>query len=146
MKKYDIGVSLALIGLAIWVYLSTGTQGAAAPIGSELWPRILAVLLLILGGCLLLRSLVGESSPSPVSNREGLKRVGVAILILIGFAVLLQYVGFYFAGLFLIPSIMRLMHEKRPGVLIGITVGVLAFAYLVFEWLLRIPLPHGSLF
>ena len=50
------------------------------------------------------------------------------------------------ASAFMIPTIMRLMGEKRIKVLAGLTVGVLVAVYLIFSVALSLPLLQGSLF
>ena len=49
------------------------------------------------------------------------------------------------ASAFMIPAIMRLMGEKRPWMLVGITAVVLAAIYVIFAVLLKLPMLQGSL-
>ena len=74
----------------------------------------------------------------------GLKRVLTGIAIMLVFCVILNFFGFMIASAFMIPAIMILMGERRPFMLIGVTVGVLVFIYVVFAILLNLPLPSGS--
>lgn len=71
-----------------------------------------------------------------------LKGIGIILV----FCVLLKFLGFMLASAFMIPTIMRLMGEKRIKVLAGLTVGVLVAVYLIFSVALSLPLLQGSLF
>ena len=70
-----------------------------------------------------------------------LKGIGIILV----FCVLLKFLGFMLASAFMIPTIMRLMGEKRIKVLAGLTVGVLVAYYLICSGALRQPLLEGSL-
>ena len=52
-----------------------------------------------------------------------LKGIGIIL-------VSLKFLGFMLASAFMIPTIMRLMGEKRIKVLAGLTVGVLVAAFI----------------
>mgnify|MGYP001217324629 CR=1 FL=1 len=146
MKKYDITISTILMVVAAGLFTaSSGLPAGEGAIGAGTWPRVLAVLLFLLSALLMVQALTGHSSqeePFDIHS-EGFKRVlkGIGIIL-----VLLKFLGFMLASAFMIPTIMRLMGEKRIKVLAGLTVGVLVAVYLIFSVALSLPLLQGSLF
>lgn len=147
MKKYNVGISVVLILISAAMFISAskmpqmdGTMGAGT------WPKILAVCMILLAVLLLIQSLRDHTNTeSPFVMSPDLKRVLAGIGIMLVFCVLLKFFGFMIASAFMIAAVMALMGERRPLVLIGVTVGVLAFIYVVFAMVLNLPFPKGSL-
>lgn len=149
MKKYDIAISLILFVVAGAMFSAAGklpeVDGA---IGVGTWPRILSVVLFLLAAMLLFQALAGASKgedPFDVHS-PGFRRVLIGVGILAAYCVLLEFLGFLIASAFMIPAVMRLMGEKRPWMLAGLTAAVLAAIYVIFSMVLRLPMLQGSLF
>ena len=133
MKKYNIGISIVLILMSVAMFLSASKMPSVdGGMGAGTWPKVLAVCMILLAVLLL------------IQMGPGLKRVLTGIAIMLVFCVILNFFGFMIASAFMIPAIMILMGERRPFMLIGVTVGVLVFIYVVFAILLNLPLPSGS--
>ncbi len=149
MKKYDIAISVILMAISGAMFSTAGklpeVDGA---IGAGTWPRALSVMLFLLAALLLIQALAGRSADQdPFDVRSpGFRRVLAGAGIIAAYCVLLKFLGFLIASAFMIFAIMRLMGEKRPWMLAGLTAAVLAAIYVIFAVLLRLPLLQGSLF
>ncbi|WP_297311871.1 tripartite tricarboxylate transporter TctB family protein [uncultured Oscillibacter sp.] len=148
MKKYDIAISVILILVSGAMFTAAGklpeVDGA---IGAGTWPRVLSVMLFLLAALMLIQALMGASKEEdPFDVRSpGFRRVLIGGGILAAYCILMKFLGFMIASAFMIPAIMRLMGEKRPWMLVGITAVVLAAIYVIFAVLLKLPMLQGSL-
>ncbi len=71
------------------------------------------------------------------------RRVYMLMAMLVVFCGLIELLGFYGAGLVLIPSIMLLMDFHDKKVIAMSTVGTLAFIYIVFSLVLGTQMPQS---
>ena len=69
--------------------------------------------------------------------------VGVAALAAV---FLFEYIGYYLSSVLFLLLMMWLLRERRLPILIGLPVGWCVFVYFVFDKLLYMGLPVGSLF
>lgn len=150
MKKYNIGLSAIFLGIASWVFFAAQKlpAGKGGSFGPGLWPQVLAIALAVLSVLLLIQTLVkniaGQNGrdEEPIDFKSpGVRNVMKMCIILVIFSVLLKFIGFFVAAIFLIPSCMVLFGEKRIRWLSGITVGVTAGVYIIFTVFLRLQLP-----
>lgn len=145
MKKYNIGISIVLILMSVAMFLSASKMPSVdGGMGAGTWPKVLGGLHDPVGRPPAVQSLQTAPRKSALTMGPGLKRVLTGIAIMLVFCVILNFFGFMIASAFMIPAIMILMGERRPFMLIGVTVGVLVFIYVVFAILLNLPLPSGS--
>lgn len=152
MKKYNIGISVFLILLSALMIRSSLQSGAAVQgtaMGPGVWPMILSVAMILLSVILIIQTLVRprpENEEKPIDFRSpGMKRIYILIGLLALFCLLLKLFGFYVAIAYLIPSVMFLLGERRPAMLIGLTVGIIIFIVVVFVLLLKLKMPGGIL-
>ena len=165
MKKYNIGLSVffILLGSAV-IFYSRNLKAAEEGFGAGTWPTFLGGILILLSVYLLWQSLTAkkmdahpesaEKEPSETDVEKepiqfaskGMKRVYLVCAVLIAFTVILQWVGFYLACVFMLPLVMLVMGEKRPLALLLITGGVILAVYLIFGLVLHTPLPQGTIF
>ena len=69
--------------------------------------------------------------------------IGVAALAAV---FLFEYIGYYLSSVLFLLLMMWLLRERRLPILIGLPVGWCVFVYFVFDKLLYMGLPTGSLF
>ena len=69
--------------------------------------------------------------------------IGVAALAAV---FLFEYIGYYLSSVLFLLLMMWLLRERRLPILIGLPVGWCVFVYFVFDKLLYMGLPVGSLF
>lgn len=146
--RTDVIISIVLIALAAWVYWYAGfliTENSK-PISAHTFPRALAVML---GSSSLLLLLLSFSqhveTPSVSSHRiSGLSPNLFVILMLITlvvYTVLLPISGYIITSLIMIVLWLWLLGKRHIGELIGFSVGVVMFVYVLFQSILNVPLP-----
>ncbi|MCD7847877.1 MAG: tripartite tricarboxylate transporter TctB family protein [Oscillospiraceae bacterium] len=172
MKKYDIGVSIVLILISIYMVVTASGYNEAVSgtaMGPGVWVIILCVIMIILSAILLLRALFGDKLKSLMQKKSGtseasettaeatpekvfdfkspgMKRLYIAFGVLAVFVLLLKLFGFYIAVAFLLPATMAIFGERRWWMMLAITAGSLLFIYIVFVLFLSIRLPQGIIF
>ena len=68
------------------------------------------------------------------------------LIIMFGYAMLLELLGFYFASAIFLPVAMALLGARKKLLIAFTTSAVLLFVYCVFEQLLSVPLTESMLF
>ncbi|MCR5084261.1 MAG: tripartite tricarboxylate transporter TctB family protein [Succinivibrionaceae bacterium] len=112
--------------------------------GAGFWPFILGLMLLLVAALIVYDSLahaaeyraqqVVFTAPSDL----GVYRL-MALVVL--YAALMGFIGFYLATCLFIPAMMYLIGSRRPGVMAATTLIFLAVVYLLFTKLLHLMLP-----
>lgn len=146
MKHSDalLGGAVALLGAAVYLNtLSFPTMPGDWP-GPGLFPQILSGLLILFGGIVAVQSLrshhsVIEAYQPAAALKAGLVLVAVAIYI----AVVIK-LGFLITASLMTAGLMLLL-GVRVRVAIPAGVGVAVLCILLFEKVLRVPLPPGIL-
>ncbi len=151
MKRLNFITGLIFLAIAVYAFVSSlgmVAKNANDVLGPAFWPKILAVLMIILSVLLIAESLLSKSDePSPIDIRsEGFKRVVKICAVLVLFGILIFFAGIYIAMLAMMPLTMYLHGERKIPVMAGITIGMIVFIYLVFGKALLVPLPTGMLF
>lgn len=73
-------------------------------------------------------------------------RVLISIGFLVGLAILLPILGFFTTAAIFLIGHMLYLGIRAPLTLFGVTAGILAAAWVLFERFLGVPLPHGFLY
>lgn len=148
MKKYNyiVAVILLIVGIGMIV----GTLGfpyyGLSDIGGGFWPKVLGGALIICSIGLAVETTLKKNEEVTIDfHSEGMKRVLIAIGIMIVFSALMMIFGFFVATFFMVISCAILLGERNKVKLIAIPVGVIVFIYAVFEMVLHTNLPAGIL-
>lgn len=150
MKKSDLAVALILIGFAGFVL----AQSLELPFGrvqtpqTGFFPTLLAALLLIFSSILLAQAFFAPAEkrrgPDPMTS-DAWVRIGATLAAMIGFALVLEHLGFLLTTFTLMVLLLRAVESQKWPKVIAIAAATAGFAYAVFGWLLAIPLPGGVL-
>jgi len=149
MKRFDVAAAAALAALAAYVlFESTKLRaGSLRMPQTGFFPRILGVLLILLTLVELFRALhqpASADAPGKIVS-DGWIRIGATLVTVLGFAVVLERLGFLLATFFLMVLLLRAIEAPRwPKVFIVSLVASL-LSYGLFAWLLGVPLPAGIL-
>jgi hypothetical protein len=140
-KDFWSGVLFAAIGVFALVYGSRYTLGTAARMGPGYFPRILGILLFVLGVVLVLRSLSAANAGSPIPRwklRPTLLVIGGVIL----FGYIVQWLGMVLSTVILIVCTSAASHEFRPkeAVISGILLAALATGVFVIGIGVQLPI------
>ena len=150
MKKAGLITALCVEVLGIWVIIDSyrlGLQALSKP-GPGSYPFVLGILLFLLGLPLCVSSFRQietnrTTKGGSVNFSSRLKRIAIIIGCLLGYSLLLDFLGFPLTT-FLFLFVLFLM--GYPGRWVSIStysILLVVFSYVVFSILLRVPLPFG---
>lgn len=149
MKRFEIAAAAALAGFAGYIlFESTRLRiGSFRVPQTGFFPRVLGILLVLLTLIELLRALrhpESANAPGKIAS-EGWFRIGATLATMLGFALVMEQLGFLLATFFLMVLLLRAIEAPRwPKVLIVALITSL-LSYGLFAWLLGVPLPAGIL-
>jgi putative tricarboxylic transport membrane protein len=128
------------------------------PHASAYFPHIIILLLAIMSGALLAKSILegrkekiagdrttGVKGPS-FWKRESIRKVILMLAVFIFYLLVMSSIGFYLTTLVYLPVMIWLLGVRKIKVVAFSTVFVLIFIYLVFSAFLKVPIPEGILF
>jgi putative tricarboxylic transport membrane protein len=147
MKRSQLAASTVLAGLAGFVllesrHLSFGTMRVPQ---TGFFPWVLATLLLILCVILFAQGLFGAGSDRPPNHilPEGWSRIAFTLAAMVGFAVMLERLGFLLTTFFLMILLLRAIESQRWSKVFFVALFTAIASYGIFGWILGIPLPGG---
>ena len=137
-KDFFAGVIFIAFGIAAIVIGSNYALGTAARMGPGYFPRILGILLILLGGALALRALRLQGSPIPGWKwRPTLIVLGSVVL----FGMVVTHLGLVLSTILLIVVASAASHEFRPKEASVSAILLAALAVGVFVIGLKLQLP-----
>lgn len=149
MRRSTIAASLILAGVAGLILLEASrlTFGSVRVPQTGFFPSILAILLLLFSIALLLqtrRRAVGASH-EPSINSEGWIRISTTLAAMLGFALLLEKLGFVLSTFIVMLLLLRVIEAQQWSRVIALALFTALLSYFLFAWVLNIPLPAGVL-
>ena len=142
-KDFYSGLLFIAFGVGAIVIGSNYALGTAARMGPGYFPRMLGILLIVLGGALALRALRVQGSPLPGWKwRPTLIVLGSVVL----FGVIVNRVGLVLSTIILILLSSAASTEFRPkeAVISGVLLAGLTVAVFVIGLKLQLPIWPGS--
>jgi hypothetical protein len=135
---FSVSLSVA-IGVATFVIGSLYTLASAARMGPGYFPRILGILLIVLGGILALRATRTTGGPMPRFHWRPLCIVLGSVVL---FGAIVQHVGVAISTVILIVTASAASHEFRPreALVAGVLLAVLAVGVFVIGLQLQLPI------
>jgi putative tricarboxylic transport membrane protein len=149
MRRANIVVAVSLACLAIFFFFEAGRLnfGSMRVPQTGFFPKTLLVLVLVLSLCLLvqtLRQAETETRTQPIPS-EGWIRIGATLATLLGFALLLEWLGFFVSTFLLMVLLLRAIEAMPWAKVVLVALSTALIAYCIFAWLLGVPLPAGVL-
>ena len=142
-KDFYSGLLFVAFGIGAIVIGSNYALGTAARMGPGYFPRMLGILLIVLGGALALRALRVQGSPMPGWKwRPTLIVLGSVVL----FGVIVNSVGLVLSTIILIFLSSAASTEFRPkeALISGLLLAGLTVAVFVIGLKLQLPIWPGS--
>jgi putative tricarboxylic transport membrane protein len=142
------GAFLALLGIAAAWAATYIDEGAGGHLHPRNFPLLLGVLLSIGGAGLAVHALVAKAGADKAigwPDRRGWKLWGIALLALVLYVGLSHPLGFLICTFFFVAGFIWYFGRYKPMVAVAWAMGVAAFVYVVFIWLLDLTLPMGPL-
>lgn len=149
-KDFRLGVGLIIFCLiTLFVLIPWQVGPLSAPLAMQ--PVIFTLILLLLSGLLVIRSVknapaTNAKEDEPVGTRKHLKTVCLATIVIIGYSVVFEYLGFILTSFAGMVSLFLLFGVRSWTRILGITIPTMLILYFSFEKLLSAPLPTGLLF
>ncbi len=156
MRKYNyfLSVFLIIIGFS-GIYMASNFEtrsGNSGDPGAAFWPILLCCGLILCSVILLIQTILESKKATEKEDplidyrSAGVHCVFLIFVIMIAYAVIMNYFGFVPATLLFVIATMLAMGERRP-VWIGLTtVGITGFIYVVFTVIMGVILPQGKFF
>ena len=147
--RSDIAVAAILLALAGYIFVAASALpfGTARVPQTAFFPKTLAVLLAILSLVVLAQALAGKKATFDADKigPAGWFRIGASLATLIGFALVLQSLGFLLSTFLLMVCLLRAIEAQSWGKVIAVALATSLLTYGLFAWLLGVPLPAGVL-
>ena len=149
MKRLDLIAAAGLAGLAGYILFESRKLafGNLRVPQTGFFPRALGILLVLLALGELLRALRHSEAVLSMEKiaGEGWIRIGATLATMLGFALVLEWLGFLLATFLLMVLLLRAIEAPRwPKVFVVALVTAL-LSYGLFAYLLGVPLPAGIL-
>jgi hypothetical protein len=142
-KDFRAGVLFIAIGIATMVYAARYAPGTAARMGPGYFPRILGILLTVLGAVVALRAL---HVPGPAVPRFHWRALAIVLGSVVLFGAIVQSLGVALSTVILIVVASAASREFRPreALLSGVVLAVLAVGVFVIGLSLQLPIWPGQ--
>ena len=148
MKKEDVISGVLLMGLSAVLYTQTLVDPSEIMFEDDIdpmkYPRMLIALLALLGAVLAGKGLrlAGTVSAVPIFSRRTLSVMAVLFL----YAAVFTTVGFFVSSFAAAFAVAFIMGWRRIPALIAVCGFSMVVIWLLFTYILRIPLTVGTLF
>ena len=106
------------------------------------YPRILLGIWIVLSGLHVFARRVAVDIPSLF---KALPTILLITAVLVGFTILLPLLGFPVASFLLLCAVFLILHYRYPIMLTLIAAGASFFLWFIFQKLIGLPLPSGTL-
>ena len=138
-KDFFSGVMFSVVGIAFAWGATTYNVGDGARMGPGYFPRILGILLLVLGAALSLRALKIKGDPLP---RWYWRPMLIVLGSVIAFGLVVTHLGLVFSTIGLIFASSAASPEFRPkeALISGILLAALAVGVFIFGLNLQLPI------
>jgi putative tricarboxylic transport membrane protein len=149
VKKEDIGTGIGLLILSTWLFWYVGRYQTKEiyGYGPEFFPRLLAVLMSILGLALIINALRGKSlKMGERIDPQGFLRMLLSIAICLGYIFLMNLLGFATATFVFLFALMTFLKQKGIFIRIFSSLVTSVSVWAIFRYFLVIPLPEGWFF
>lgn len=138
-----VAVMVLLVAAAMYTATLSFPVAASEPLGPGFFPRLLAVLLVILGLSWAVRAIAWPSR-APAADRESIRRPAAVLLLLVGYVALLSQVGFVFATPAFVVAVVLVLGGRMLSAGLA-AVGMTAVIYTLFQVGLNVHLPNGRI-
>lgn len=150
MKKADIIAGILGLFVAFYVIMESGKfpEDNVLLMGPSFFPRILAVLMLIMSIALIVIALMGKSAKNAEKldiRDPGIQRSIIALVATVIYLLLFKRLGFIIGSIIYLMFLMYLLKLRNYVKMVLVSVGVSLAVYYIFRVALSITLPLGLL-
>ncbi|MFD1206217.1 MULTISPECIES: tripartite tricarboxylate transporter TctB family protein [Sporosarcina] len=113
-------------------------------VGAAFLPRIYCGLLIIFGLILFIQGILDKEKSEKQWMTIGYALISMVIVL--AYILAMPFIGFYISTALVIFGLLFFSKVRRVATLISVPLGAVLFVYIVFELLLKVSIPLGSLF
>lgn len=113
--------------------------------GPGFFPFLLAVVLALFSLALILQNWAKDKIPRPFWEKNSWLRPLLGLVILISYAILLNYLGFLIATFLFLIIWMVVIEQLAWKKIFAVSIATTIILFLIFGILLEVPLPKGLL-
>ena len=141
--RADHAAGAAFAGFGVLVLALSGDlpTGQLSMPGAGFMPKLVAVLLIALGGALALRA--RESEPLAALGWSDGKHAALVVAITAAGIALYAELGFIVTLVLMIVALLVVVERRNPLYALGYGGAVVVLTFISFQYLLRTPLPRG---
>ena len=153
-KNSDIIAGIVFFALGL-LYIAAGFMptrtGGIAALNTGFYPRILAFLLAVLSVLMVIEAIRTQNTTNVQSwwtTKTAFLMFFVTLVMLVLYVFIMKIFGFATASFLFITSLMWMLtdkQERKPVLILGVSVGITAIIYIIFKMILSIPFPQGLL-
>jgi len=144
------GITFAVAGILFYVARTFPQLKFADRVGPAFWPKTILFTVIVLSGSLFLKNVImglrrekfGQEEV-PVPEKEGAKRLIMAIVLSIIYGFSVTYGGFLLSIFLFQVLFLLILKVKRLLVLALFPLSLTVILYIIFIKVLYIPLPRG---
>ncbi|MGB9698677.1 MAG: tripartite tricarboxylate transporter TctB family protein [Thermodesulfobacteriota bacterium] len=135
---------LLICGMTIWgsINLSMGTLHRPGP---GFFPFLLAIVLAFFSLALIFQNWARDKASLPFWERQNWLRPLLGLIILTGYAILLNSLGFLISTFLFLIIWMVVIERLSWKTIFGVSIATTIVLFLIFGLLLEVPLPKGLL-
>jgi hypothetical protein len=142
-RDHVAGAVFLIVGALVWAVSEDLPFGTLASPGAGMLPKLVIVLMMVFGAILLLRA--GDSPPIADVPWDDLPHAARVVAVTAASVALYTRLGFVVAMSLLLFALTFVVERKPILNAAAFSVGVTAIAYVLFNTLLKSPLPRGIL-
>jgi len=138
------GISILLLGSLFYALTFDFPQLNANDPGPAFMPRIYCGLLILFGLIIFIQGILDKSKKEEKENtfRYAFASMGIVLL----YIIVMPFIGFNISTFFLVLILLLFSKVRSKVILISIPIGTVLFIFIIFEKLLKVSIPTGSLF
>ena len=144
MKLRNIHANVWISGvLIILSAIFYGMAGKFVNPSAAVWPRAVLVGIIILSALLVLNGMKQTCTPagSGLIPRDIIKGPMAALLVIVVYAVLMKFTGYFVSTAIFLPFGMFALGQRNWKAILGVTVGLELFVYVLFVMQLQLRMP-----
>lgn len=150
MKKADIIAGLLGLALSFYIIIQSGKfpEDKVLLMGPSFFPRILAVVMLVMATILIISALLGKSAQTAEKfdiRDPGIQRSIITLAVTVIYLLVLKRIGFIIDTIIYLMFLMYLLKLRNYLQMLLVSVGVTLTVYYIFRVALNITLPLGIL-
>jgi len=152
MEKYDILSGCSLIAISIYFLKEASFLPPIRSLGiarsASFFPRLICFTSIIFGGILVIRSFKKRKVEKKIAliSKQDLIRVLAVIFLCVIYLFSIPFLGFILTTILFIVFLMFKLQVKKIQIIIIWSFFVTLCVYLIFEIILKVPLPVGAFF